>query len=62
MESTESSSASLNHQSHPSKHETGLLVLIPDKIDVEEEARLYDELEEVRPESRTRSSVEWLIW
>lgn len=56
MESTESSSASLNHQSHPSKHETGLLVLIPDKIDVEEEARLYDELEEdedVPPPSRS---------
>lgn len=61
MEPTEPSSASLNHLTHPFKNETGLLVLIPDGIDVEEEARLYDELEEVRSLARGLA-VERLIW
>ena len=34
--------------SHPFQNTTGLLVLIPDKIDVEEESRFYDELCDVR--------------
>ncbi|KAI0078068.1 Phox-like protein [Panus rudis PR-1116 ss-1] len=31
-------------QNQPQKNNNGLLILIPDSIDVEEEARLYDEL------------------
>jgi len=34
---------------HPFAHTTSMLEIIPDKIDVEEESRLYDDLCNVRP-------------
>ncbi|KAG6374620.1 Phox-like protein [Boletus reticuloceps] len=45
MALTESSSSVPSSSSHhPFQNATGLLVVIPDKIDVEEESRFYDEL------------------
>ena len=50
MPSTVPSSSSITH---PFQNATGLLVLIPDKIDVEEESRFYDELCDVRTVMRS---------
>jgi hypothetical protein len=46
--SRSSSSVPSSSTTHPFQNATGLLVVIPDKIDVEEESRLYDELCDVR--------------
>ncbi|KAI6126120.1 Phox-like protein [Pisolithus croceorrhizus] len=47
MQSSPQSSGAQSHFSSRPSQNDGLLVLIPNKIDVEEESRLYDELEEV---------------
>ena len=44
-----SSSVPSSSTTHPFQNTTGLLVLIPDKIDIEEESRFYDDLCDVRP-------------
>ena len=46
-----SSSTSSELKSHAGTNPKGLLVLIPDGIDVEEEARFYDDIVDVRAES-----------
>lgn len=48
MPSTEPQNAALSRSTHPFQDATGILVLIPDKVDIEEESRLYDELDEAR--------------
>ncbi|KAH7910208.1 Phox-like protein [Hygrophoropsis aurantiaca] len=59
MTSSSSLSRSIS-PSHPFKHSTSLLVVIPDKIDIEEESRLYDQICDDRsrplPQSQAPSS------
>jgi len=48
MPLSRSSSVPSSSTTHPFQNATGLLVVIPDKIDVEEESRFYDQLCDVR--------------
>lgn len=43
---------------HPFRNATGLLVVIPDNIDVEEESRFYDELCDVRSNSPPKMTLD----
>ncbi|KAF9219976.1 Phox-like protein [Gyrodon lividus] len=57
MPSSRSSSAPSPSPSHPFRNTTGLLVVIPDTIDVEEESRFYDELCDDQDARASRTSV-----